>query len=276
MGSTRQGGREQGTGYSTSEKSDHERGMNRRTYLKGAVATGLAMSLAGCININETFESSVVGLDPDWAGTSAYVSADHRAAESTYENRSQAGSLRIAAVSHAVTYEEAQTPSGVSPTLGVLTTPIPTIVGQKAADYNPFAVASIQELVEGENAKSLLEGLGVDVGRNVNWETGPTHEVQDSEGMTLMGSPVEDYVLTHGVLRTGDVLRAVLLLVARVEREDPNEVLLIGSSVEQVIEEGVGSESLRDEYAQSTKDAFGAPAGNLQVIDPGTDLATFS
>jgi hypothetical protein len=268
--------RESGVGHSTSEISDREGGLSRRTYLKGAVATGLAVSLAGCLNINETFESSVVGLDPDWAGTSAYVSADHRAAESTYESSTQIGSLRIAAVSHAVTYEEAQTPSEVSSTLGVLTTPIPTIIGQKVADYNPVAVASIQELVDGENAKSLLEGLGVDVGRNVNWETGPAHEVLDAEGMTLMGSPVEDYVLTNGVLRTGDALRAVLLLVARVERDDPHEVLLIGSSVEQVIEEGVGSESLRDEYADSMKEAFGSPAGNIQVIDPQTDLAMFS
>jgi hypothetical protein len=251
--------------------------MSRRTYLKGAVATGLTVSLAGCININERFESSVVGLNTEWATSSAYVSADHESAESTYQDSIfQIGDIRITAVSHAVTYEEERTASGVTPAIGVLTTPIPTIGGQPMAGYNPFAAASIQDLVEGENAKSLLEGLGVDVGGSVNWVEGPTHEVQDADGMTLMESPVENYVLTHGVLRRGNTLRAVLLLIARVKRNDPHEVLVMGSSVGKIVEEGVGSESLRDEYAQPMAEAFGSPAENLQIIDPATDLAMFS
>lgn len=268
---------EPGMGDSTSGSPDREGGMSRRTYLKGAVATGLAMSLAGCVNINESFESSVVGLDPEWATSSAYVTADHRSAVSTYQDTIfQIGSLRVTATSHAVTYEEEETASGVAPAIGMLTTPIPTIGGRPVEEYNPYAGTSIQRLVEGEHAKSLLEGLGVDVGRNVNWETGPTHEVQDAEGMTLMGSAVESYVLTHGVLRTGDTLRAVLLLAARTKRDDPHEVLLMGSSVQQVVEEGDGSDSLRDEHAQSMMEAFASPSGNIRVIDPQTDLAMFS
>ena len=263
-----------GTEHSTSESSDRG-GISRRTYLKGVVATGLTAGLAGCININERFESSVVGLNPEWATSSAYVSADHRPTENTYE-QSGTISARITAVSHAVTYEEEQNASGVTPAIGVLTTPIPTIIGQSVESWNPLVGTSIQDLVEGENAKALLEGLGVDVGQNVNWEAGPTHEVLDSDGMTLMGSSVEDYVLTHGVLRTGNTLRAVVLLIARVKRTDPNEVLVMGSSVVQVIEEGSGSESLREEYAQPMQEAFSSPSGNLKIIDPETDLAMFS
>lgn len=258
------------------QRADHEQGISRRTYLKGAVATGLTASFAGCINVNETFESSIVGLDPQWATSSAYVSADHRPTNNTYNRSGMYGSINVTAVSHAVTYEKEQTASGLTPAIGVLTTPIPTLAGQSIEGWNPFVGTSIQDLVEGENAKPLLEGLGIDIGGNVNWEAGPTHEVLDSDGMELMGSPVENYVLTHGVLRTGSTLRAVVLLIARVKRTDPHEVLVMGSSVEQVVEEGVGSESLRDEYAQPMQDAFSSPSESLQIIDPETDLAMFS
>lgn len=60
-----------------SESQDGDGRMSRRTYLKGAAATGVALSLAGCIDL-ETVESTVIGLNPDWADSSGYVPADYQ------------------------------------------------------------------------------------------------------------------------------------------------------------------------------------------------------
>lgn len=243
----------------------------RRRYLKGVAATGVAASLAGCVN--ETIASQIVGLDPEYA-ESTYDSADHETATYTYHNM---GLITVRFESHGVTYDTDQTAAGQSTGFGVFTTP----VGYSLLEIpNPLAQSSILDLLDGENAKTLLEGFGITVPGDVNWEEGPTQEEQDPGEMTILGNPVETCLVIHGVLRSGNTLRAVSLHVVRLTSErggfwEPNDLLFAGSSVQRLIEDVDELEAFRDDTEQMAQEQFDSGREQITLINPDSDLAGF-
>ena len=256
-------------------ESDGQRRYSRRTYLKGLAATGLAASLAGCINIG-TYESSISAYAPSWASESGYTGADHRRHVRNLGNPDDGWSLRGRFVSHAVTYSQDDL-SGADgePTnaAGTFTTPTG---GDLISQINPFVGQTIDELLQGDAARLLLDGLGIKVGSNWSWESGPTIESLDTEGVSLYGQPPEEYVLVHGVVGTANASRAVVIVGGRRERSgDADEIILTGLSWQQLVEKGTGSAQFRSEHGDQLIEEFESSVGTVDVIDPETDLADF-
>lgn len=248
--------------------------VGRRTYLKAVVATGLATSLAGCLGSFGPYEGSIVGLDHMWAQEFGHVNADHRRRAVTYTAPSfLVGGGEITGVSHAVAYSTAETED--EPTTGFGTVSFPSInPNALIGEQNPYVDMPIRELLQSENSRLVLKGLGVKVGANVEWVEGPTREPQQAGSMTVMGSSVEEYALIHGVVRTNGTYRAVMLAVARAKNDD--EALLVGSALQQVVEAGDDLASFRQENRDTALDNFAGSNENLKVIDPGIDLAGFN
>lgn len=147
-------------------------------------------------------------------------------------------------------------------------------VGRSSID---FVGQSIDGLLQGDAAKLLLDGLGIKVGGNWSWETGPTVESLDADSVSLYGQSPDDYVLAHGVVRTANALRAVLFVAARRERERDadDEIIVTGLSLQQVVEEGTGSADFRSEYGDRLYGGFRSSVGSTKEINPETDLADF-
>lgn len=272
-----------------SEQQDGNWRTSRRTYLKGAAALGLSASLAGCTDLG-TWESTVVGFSPETATASGYVSADHRDVVKEQETGSYRFGYKV--VSHAVGYEKDPASLGFdSPDteggagFGTFTTPIPSVGPNSLRSFNPFVGASIPDLIGGgSTAKSLLKGFGVEVGANVNWVEGPTNNAKKIDELEILDSPFlngvetsnEEYIQSHGVLRSGGKLRAVLLHIARVEVGDSDEVLFAGRSLHQVVDEASALSGFRDEYDPSEYVDFSLRTGEIEEIDPETDLQGLS
>lgn len=162
--------------------------------------------------------------------------------------------------------------SGPTAGFGTFTTPIPTSVLGEHPGANPYAIQSIQRLLQSRTtARPLLEGIGVDVDSEVSWEE-RNHDELTARPSDLLGQNVDSYVLTNGVLRTGDERRAVLLLIARAKSSNPVEILFAGASLQQFVESGENSSSFREEYGQRIIDDFAPPMANITQIDPDGDL----
>lgn len=160
------------------ESTASERTCDRRTYLKTLVAAGATASLAGCVDLG-TFESSISAYEPSWASDSGYTTADYRRHERA-SGQDDRWSIGVRLVSHAVTYShdgsaavDGEPTSGA----GIFTTPTK---GGLIKQFNPFVGQSTDELLQGDAARLLLDGLGINVGNNWSWETGPTVESLDA------------------------------------------------------------------------------------------------
>jgi len=259
-----------------SEGAGGRRQYSRRTFLKGLAATGLTASLAGCVINIGSYESSISAYAPDWARGAGYTSADHGRHQRNLESNDQVGYAGTF-VSHAVTYTEEQ-PSDptTEPRRAVGTFTSPT-GGDLIRRFNPFVDQSIDDLLQGDAARLLLDGLGISVGGNWSWETGPTVESLDADSVSLYGQSPDDYVLTHGVVRTANVSRAVLIVAGRRERERDadDEIILTGLSMQQVVEGGTGPADFRSEYGDQLIEQFESSVDTIAEIDPDTDLADF-
>ena len=259
-----------------SDRSGGSRQFSRRTYLKGIAGVGLTTSLAGCVTNIGSYESSISAYAPDLVRDAGYTSADHQRHQRNIQTGGQIGYTGTF-VSHAVTYTEEQ-PSDPTTTprraVGTFTTPTG---GDLIRSFNPFIGQSIEDLLQGDAAKLLLDGLGIKVGGNWSWETGPTVESLDADSVSLYGQSPDDYVLAHGVVRTSDVSRVVLIGAGRRERERDadDEIITTGISGQQVVEEGTGSADFRSEYGDALIQAFESWDGSIEEINPETDLAGF-
>lgn len=250
--------------------------LGRRTYLKGIAALGVTASLAGCFDIG-TYESSISAYDPDWARGSDFVVADYQKHVRELGTDGNSWSIRGTFVSHAVTYSpEESAGADANPTraAGTFTTPTGNEI---VRSYNPFVGQTIDELLQGDAARLLLDGLGINVARNWSWETGPTVESPNADNVSLYGQRPEDYVLVHGVVRTGNVSRAVLIAAGRRERERDadDEIILTGLSMQQIVEEGAGSADFRSEHGDQLIEDFESSVGTVSEINPETDLVDF-
>lgn len=265
-----------------SETAGGQRQHGRRTFLKGLVATGLTASLAGCtINVG-SYESSISAYAPDWARDAGYTSADHRRHERNLNGGSGGdGSVSVSYqgsfVSHAVTYAEDQPEDPTTEprrAVGTFTTPTGSDVLRQ---FNPFVDQSIDDLLQGDAARLLLDGLGINVGANWSWESGPTVESLDADSVSLYDQSPDDYALAHGVVRTANVSRAVLIVAGQRERgrEADDEIILTGLSMQQVVEQGTGSADFRSEHGDQLIETFASSVGTVDEIDPDTDLADF-
>jgi hypothetical protein len=261
-----------------SERQDGERRIGRRTYLKGLAAVGLTTSLSGCLG---TFSSSVIGLEPAYA-REQFDSAEHRTVSRTLVQDTRIMPASATLESQAMAYLQEESEEGeVTNGFGAFTSPILSefAVSQLNGKQNPLVDRSIEQLfVAPETAEHLLEGFGIDVGSRVNWEEGPIHsdgKTTDIEGapIEVMESAVSEAGFTRGVLRDGDTLRAVWISSFKAVENGfgVGEVTFVGSSLQQVVQEGVEMESLPDRKPASDSDLANANS-QLQEIDPETDL----
>lgn len=260
-----------------SERTGGERQYSRRTYLKGLAAVGLTTTLAGCIDLG-THVSSISAYAPEWASGSDFTDADYRRHERNLGSGSD-GRISVSGtfVSHAVTYFEDEAAVGdAEPTSAAGTFTSPT-GGDLIRGYNPFVGNTIDELLEGDAARLLLDGLGIKVGSGWSWASGPTIESLDTGGVALYGQTPDEYSLVHGVVGTANTSRAVVIVAAQMERErdGDDEIILTGLSMQQLVEEGTGSAQFRSEHGDQLIERFESSIDTVDEIDPDTDLADF-
>jgi hypothetical protein len=259
-----------------SDSSGGSRQFSRRKYLKGLAAVGVTASLAGCIDLG-SYESSISAYDPDWASETGYTDADHRRDVRNFRSGADPASIQASFGSHAVTYSQ-DDQSGAdgeqTNAAGTFTTPTG---GDIVRGFNPFVGQTIDELLQGDAARLLLDGLGINVASDWSWADGPTVESPNADDVSLYGQRPDDYALVHGVVRTGSVSRPVLIVAGRRERErdGDDEIILTGLSMQQIVEEGAGSADFRSEHGDQLIEEFESSVGTVREINPETDLADF-